>query len=93
LASGLILLATATGYSQEVRERRLFDNGWQFHLGEVPEGQSPALADKDWRKVDLPHDWSIEGPYSTKNASGTGFLPERWKQWGRKAAWLPPVFS
>jgi hypothetical protein len=38
--------------------------------------------------VDLPHDWSIEGPYSPKNASGTGFLPGG-IAWYRKAFQLP----
>jgi beta-galactosidase len=38
--------------------------------------------------VDLPHDWSIEGPYSPKNASGTGFLPGG-IAWYRKTFRLP----
>ena len=46
------------------------------------------MADKDWRSVDLPHDWSIEGPYSQKNASGTGFLPGG-IAWYRKTFTLP----
>jgi beta-galactosidase len=71
----LVVLAVVPGYAQAPRERRLFDNGWRFHLGDVTEGQLPTLADKDWRPVDLPHDWSIEGPYSAKNAAGTAFLP------------------
>jgi beta-galactosidase len=82
------LIAALSGYAQQVRERELFDNGWRFHLGDVAQGQSPALADKDWRAVDLPHDWSIEGPYSTRNASGTGFLPGG-IAWYRKTFQLP----
>src|ERR1017187_3258855 len=73
LATGALLLAAAPGLAQPVRERRNFDNGWRFHLGDVPQGQSPTLADNGWRTVDLPHDWSIEGPDDAKNASGTGF--------------------
>lgn len=46
------------------------------------------LADAGWRQVDLPHDWSIEGPYSQKNASGTGFLPGG-IAWYRKTFPLP----
>jgi beta-galactosidase len=38
--------------------------------------------------VDLPHDWSIEGPYSSQNASGTGFLPGG-IAWYRKTFQLP----
>jgi hypothetical protein len=88
LGAGVLLLAAVSGHAQQVRDRQLFDNGWRFHLGDVQQGQSPALADKAWRQVDLPHDWSIEGPYSTKNASGTGFLPGG-IGWYRKTFTLP----
>lgn len=33
------------------------------------------FADDNWRNLDLPHDWSIEGPFDSKWASGTGYLP------------------
>jgi beta-galactosidase len=38
--------------------------------------------------VDLPHDWSIEGPYSAKNAAGTAYLPAG-IGWYRKTFQLP----
>ena len=88
LALGAFLSAAAPGLAQPVRERRNFDNGWRFHLGDVQEGQSPTLADGGWRAVDLPHDWSIEGPHDAKNASGTGFLPGG-VGWYRKTFTLP----
>jgi hypothetical protein len=87
-ALGALLLAVVPCYAQAPRERQLFDNGWRFHLGDVSQGQATTLADKDWRAVDLPHDWSIEGPYSQKNASGTGFLPGG-IAWYRKTFQLP----
>jgi beta-galactosidase len=31
--------------------------------------------DGAWRPVDVPHDWSIEGPFNPAFASGTGFAP------------------
>jgi beta-galactosidase/beta-glucuronidase len=31
--------------------------------------------DDCWHNLDLPHDWSIEGPFDPKWASGTGYLP------------------
>jgi beta-galactosidase len=88
LWTAALLLAVVPGYAQAPRERQLFDNGWRFHLGDVTQGQSAALADKDWRSVDLPHDWSIEGPYSPKNAAGTAFLPAG-IAWYRKTFQLP----
>ncbi len=30
----------------------------------------PILADADWRKVDLPHDWSIEVDFDANAPSG-----------------------
>ena len=87
-ALGALFLAVVPGNSQAPRERQLFDSGWRFHLGDVNQGQSTSLADKDWRPVDLPHDWSIEGPYSPKNASGTAFLPGG-IAWYRKTFQLP----
>ena len=88
MAISAFLLAAVPGLAQPVRERRSFDNGWRFHLGDVQQGQSPTLADSGWRSVDLPHDWSIEGPYDAKNASGTGFLPGG-IGWYRKTFTLP----
>ena len=40
-----------------------------------PAPKPPALDDAAWRKLNLPHDWSIEQPFDQKWASGTGFLP------------------
>lgn len=82
------IVAVVPGYAQAPRERRLFDNGWRFHLGDLAQAQSPAFADNGWRQVDLPHDWSIEGPYSQSNASGTGYLPGG-IGWYRKTFQLP----
>jgi beta-galactosidase len=87
-ALGALILAVVPSHAQAPRERQLFDNGWRFHLGDVTQGQSTALTDKDWRPVDLPHDWSIEGPYSPKNAAGTAFLPAG-IAWYRKTFQLP----
>ena len=36
---------------------------WSFHKGDVENGEDPNFEDEEWRLVDLPHDWSIEGPF------------------------------
>ena len=46
------------------RVRDSFDFGWKFFKGDAPGAQQPDFADASWRDVDLPHDWSIEGPFS-----------------------------
>ncbi len=39
---------------------RLFNEGWFFHRGDVEGAQEVNFNDSGWRKVDVPHDWSIE---------------------------------
>ncbi len=39
---------------------RLFDTDWKFFKGETADGEAPSTDDSQWRKTDLPHDWSIE---------------------------------
>lgn len=53
------------------------DFDWQFHLGDIENGQSPDLDVTDWRILDLPHDWSIEGEYGQDYGTDwrSGFLP------------------
>jgi beta-galactosidase len=49
----------------------LFNDGWGFHKGDIT--GEPASA--TWQAVQLPHDWSIEEPFSDDWASATGYLP------------------
>ncbi len=71
-----------------VREHRNFDGQWRFHKGDVTGAEKIGFDDTLWRKLNLPHDWSIEGPYSRDNASGTGYLPGG-VGWYRKTFSLP----
>ena len=57
------------------RQRTSFDFNWRFHLGDVPGAQTLDYKDGGWRKLDLPHDWSVELPFNPHYASGTGYLP------------------
>jgi beta-galactosidase len=43
------------------RERILFDRDWRFHHGDAPGAEAPAFDDSQWRQLNLPHDWMIEG--------------------------------
>ena len=63
----------------EAAEVLRFDSRWKFYLGDKgQEAIQPGYNDSDWRALDLPHDWSIEGAYE-QTANGTdwqsGFLP------------------
>src|ERR1700678_2813591 len=44
--------------------RSNFDDQWRFFKGDTDGAQSPDFKDASWRMLDLPHDWSIEGPFS-----------------------------
>jgi len=52
-----------------------FNKGWKFKLGDIQNAQQPEFNDSDWRDLNLPHDWSVEGRFSQEWASGTAFLP------------------
>ena len=39
------------------------NEGWRFHLGEAPEAVSPDYDDSAWRRVDVPHDYVVEGTF------------------------------
>jgi beta-galactosidase len=49
----------------------------------------PEFADKDWRTLDLPHDWGIEGPFDIAHPGETGKLPWWGVAWYRKDFELP----
>lgn len=69
------MLLGSTTKAQSARQTILFTDGWKFYKGDVTGGEKENFNDAAWRTVDLPHDWSIEGPFSQQWASGTGFLP------------------
>ena len=62
----LICLEVTQLYAQSAG-RENFDLNWKFHLGDVPAAENPGFPDQDWRQLDLPHDWSIEGGYKPDN--------------------------
>ena len=60
----------AQGTETPLRLRDAFDFGWKFTRGDAPGAQQPAFADTNWRSLDLPHDWSIDGPFAQDEPSG-----------------------
>jgi len=51
------------------------DDGWRFSLTDTGSAAMPAFNDSAWRTVDLPHDWSAEGPFVATLGSGNGYAP------------------
>ncbi len=68
-----------------------FDADWRFSTGDPQNAQSPSFPDQSWRSLDLPHDFSIEGPYDQNAITlrGGGYLPNG-IAWYRKTFTLPP---
>jgi beta-galactosidase len=73
-----------------------FNQGWKFvkyfnaydeavTADREPENlQLPSVNDNNWRSLDLPHDWAIEGPFSDTLENNTGLLPWKGIGWYRK---------
>ena len=69
-----------------------FCKSWKFHLGDAGKGaSSSSYNDSQWRILNIPHDWSIEGTYK-QFENGTdwqsGFLPAG-ISWYRKTFTIP----
>ena len=65
----LFLLVTVDAAA---REKRCFDEGWLFVLADSTQMSQPNYDDTRWRRLDLPHDWAIEGDFLPSNPSGAG---------------------
>jgi beta-galactosidase len=91
-----ICISGASLAQESPRSRESFNQGWKFvkyfnasdeavTTGKEPENlQLPSLNDNNWRSLDLPHDWAIEGPFSDTLENNTGLLPWKGIGWYRK---------
>lgn len=82
LVFSLLYLISLTGCGAKYtspgkRAVNLFDFDWKFHKGDVAGAAEVGFDDRAWSSVDLPHDWSIAGPFNKNNPSGSGggYLP------------------
>ena len=62
----IVLAAILCAASLSAREVADFCGGWEF-----------SRDMKEWRAVEIPHDWAIEGPFDPEGNTHTGKLP--WK--------------
>lgn len=80
------------GLHAQVRQAIDFNREWRFHLGDDSLAREKSYDDSRWRKLQLPHDWSIESDF-IKDAPATnqgGSLPGG-IGWYRKTFVLPPA--
>lgn len=84
--------ALPRNYWASIREVSLTDSkgqpAKQRQISEFGEPQQNAAHD-DWRKLDLPHDWGIEGPFRQDLGGNTGKLPWKGIGWYEKTFSLP----
>ena len=69
LSAFLPLLSPAARVTED------FDANWLFSKGDFASAMMPAFDDGGWRPLNVPHDWSSEGPFRAEFASGNGFVP------------------
>ena len=89
LLLNLGFLFAATG-ALEARQTISLDADWRFFQGEADGASLVEFNDSNWASVDVPHDWSIAGPFdqhAPANGSG-GWLPSG-VAWYRKVIALP----
>ncbi|HEX8551286.1 MAG TPA: beta-galactosidase GalB [Abditibacteriaceae bacterium] len=71
------------------RRRANFNRDWRFYKGEVDDAQKVQFEDSQWRTLNLPHDWGIEGPFDQELPGETGKLPWHGVAWYRKTFQIP----
>ena len=89
-----LLFDACTSRTEDMNGRESINKEWRFsRYGAMPDGSTTAepaglesadTPDAQWRKVDLPHDWGIEGPFRDDLPGSTGKLPWVGIGWYRK---------
>jgi beta-galactosidase len=99
----IIMCISGTLLAQESpRSRESFNQGWKFVKffnasdesattdKEPADLQLSSVNDNNWRYLDLPQDWAIEGPFSDTLENNTGLLPWKGIGWYRKHFVISP---
>ena len=56
----------------QARQRQNFDADWLFILADSARMSEVNYNDASWRRLNVPHDWAIEGDFYAGNPSGAG---------------------
>ncbi len=88
----LVICFVYNASAQKVRQTTLFNQNWKFYKGDIADASDEKFDDRNWQKIELPHDWSIEGPFAEKWASATGYLPAG-IGWYRKSFTIPATMQ
>jgi beta-galactosidase len=93
LTMGPVGSSLASPDSGTSRKTVSLDQSWRFHLGDVAGAQAPAFNDREWRLLDVPHDWSIEDlpPLAKPPVAELPVVTGEWRfHKGDDAAWKAP---
>ena len=71
------------------RERISIDHDWRFTKEDAAGSAERDFDDRNWRLLDLPHDWGVEGAFTASGSGARGRLPFYGAGWYRKALDLP----
>ncbi|WP_228853335.1 glycoside hydrolase family 2 TIM barrel-domain containing protein [Aegicerativicinus sediminis] len=74
----LIFLTCSSSSETENKQRVIsLNEDWQFTLIANPQASDTTPENLEWRTLNLPHDWSIEGVFKKDNPAdlGGGYLP------------------
>ncbi|MCE6992048.1 glycoside hydrolase family 2 TIM barrel-domain containing protein [Dyadobacter sp. CY323] len=82
LLAACLLIPVLAKSQVKIARKQLFNADWVFLKDSTIQAEKPGYDDKSWRKLDLPHDWSIEdlpnqstdrviGPFSRESVGGT----------------------
>jgi len=70
---------------QGAGSRTSFDFQWRFNRGDAEGARKAGFDDAKWRMLNVPHDWSIEGPFAADNPTvGYGGYAPSGIAWYRK---------
>jgi len=90
--SVLVIMAAVVQAGEQietVRRREKFNAGWRFIKEDVKNAQAFDFNDSNWRELNVPHDWAIEGPFTKEVSFRGGYLPYPGVGWYRKVFTIP----
>jgi beta-galactosidase len=89
-SAAILLFALLSCRAGEPRTVTSFDADWRFLQADATSADQTQFDDSSWQQLNVPHDWSIAGPFAeTNRAGGAGaFLPSG-VVWYRKHFTLP----
>lgn len=80
-----LFLFFSNSFSQDTN----FNDSWLFFNDKAEGAEKIDFDDSAWRKLNLPHDWAIEGPFNEKYNARCGGLPFHGTGWYRKDFKIP----